>query len=345
MRAWQIEEVGEPADVLNEADLAPPTSADLAGLTMGLGGWEPISPGREPFDDWVLLQMSHAALALPDVTTARGSYPVPVGRPYVPGQEGVGTVIDAAPGRRDLLGTTVAAVCMQPFGSLAEVAVGISMIFPVPPGMAVADAAGWLIAAHTGYHAAIRRGRVGTGETVVVVGAAGGLGSAMVQLSIAHGARVVALVGGAAKAEFCRSLGAEVVDHHQGDPVEQLLDVLGGPTADVILDPVQGPGAAARRAVLAPDGRHVLCGHAGGLAAHPPEFYLRNHTLVGVTLGGYSPAEMARINDDTHAALGQLLAAGSYRPTTSQVVPFAAVPAALTDLAARRTIGRVVVEI
>ena len=193
MKAWRIHREGEPADVLLLEDVDPPTADDLAGMTMGLAGWEPITEGREPFDDWVLLDLTHATLALPDVTTARGTYPVPVTRPYIPGQEGLGTVLDAAPGRRHLIGETVAAVCMQPWGSLAELSVGISMIFPVPDGMDAPDAAGLLIAAHTGYHAAIRRGGVREGETVVVVGAAGGVGSAMVQLSRAHGARVIAI--------------------------------------------------------------------------------------------------------------------------------------------------------
>lgn len=345
MKAWRVHEFGEPADVLRLEQVPAPTANDLAGLTMGLGGWEPISPGREPFDDWVLLEMSHAALALPDVTTARGTYPVPVGRPYTPGQEGVGTVIDASAGRRHLLGKNVAAVCMQPFGSLADVAVGISMIFEVPTAMTTVDAAGLLIASHTGYHAAIRRGGVTAGETVVVVGAAGGLGSAMIQLATAHGARVVALVGGEEKTAWCRELGAEAVDHHRVDPVAGLLEVLGGPTADVILDPVQGPGAAALRDVLAPNGRHVLCGHAGGLSPHPADFYLRNHTLVGVTLGGYSRAEMARINDETHQAISELLAEGRFRPITSARIPFDQVPNAMTDLAGRRTTGRVIVDI
>jgi len=114
---------------------------------------------------------------------------------------------------------------------------------------------------------------------------------------------------------------------------------------DAILDPVQGPDAARLRAVLAPNGRHVQCGHAGGLVPHPPELYLHNHTLVGVTLGGYDRAELARIHEETHAALTDLLAAGSYRPITTRVVPFDDVPKAITDLAERRVSGRVVVEV
>src|SRR5438876_11322415 len=182
MRAWRVHGFGEPHETFVIDDIPEPTAADLAGLSMGLAGWEPVGDGREPFTDWVLLDMRTAALALPDVTMSRGTYPVAVARPYVSGQEGVGVVVDAAPGRRDLLGKRVAAVTMQPWGSLAPVSVGISTIFEVPEAMTDEHAAGFLIPAHTAYHAAIRRGGVGAGETVAVLGAAGGLGAAIVQL-------------------------------------------------------------------------------------------------------------------------------------------------------------------
>ena len=337
MQAWRVHGVGEPEDVFVLDEVDEPTPDDLAGMGMGLAGWE---PGGAPFTDWVLLRMRYAALALPDVTMARGDYPVPVSRPYTSGQEGVGDVVATGPGREDLIGRTVAAVCIQPWGSLAPVAVGVSMVTEVPDQLTDEQAAGFLIPAHTAYHAAIRRGGVTAGETVVVLGAAGGLGSAIVQLCLAQGARVIAVVGGPEKAAFVESLGAEAVDHRAGDLVDQI-----GGGVDVLIDPVQGEQGAAARAVLAPNGRHVLCGHAGGLLPHDPHFYLFNHTLVGVTLGGYPPEEMRRMNAETHDALAALLAAGRYRPTVERVVAFDEVPAALDDLANRRTTGRVVVRL
>jgi NADPH2:quinone reductase len=343
--AWRVHDVGEPRDVFVVDEVPEPTPDDLAGLGMGLAGWVPLAPGAEPFTDWVILRMSVAALALPDVTMCRGTYPVPVARPYISGQEGVGVVVEAAPARRDLLGRRVAAVTMQPFGSLAPVSVGISTMFDVPEAMSDEDAAGFLIPAHTAYHAAIRRGKVAAGETVVVLGAAGGLGSALVQLGVAQGARVVAVVGGEEKVAFCRSLGAEAVDHQGVDFVDAVRSALGGRGVDVILDPVQGAMGVHARALLAPDGRHVLCGHAGGLVPHDPHFYMYNHTLVGATLGSYPRDEMRRIHAETHAALVELLDAGRYRPTTTRCVAFDEVPKALTDLAERRTTGRVVVRV
>jgi NADPH2:quinone reductase len=345
MKAWRVHDFGEPEDHFVLDEIPEPTPADLAGMSMGLGGWVPGGPGLEPFDDWVIMRMEMAALALPDVTMCRGSYPVPVLRPYVSGQEGVGIVEDATPSRRHLIGKRVVACTIQPWGSLAPVAVGVSMIFEVPEGMTNEEAAGFLIASHTAHHAAIRRGAVASGETVVVLGAAGGLGSAILQLCLAQGARVIAVVGGAEKAAFCRELGAEAVDHTSGDFVAAVRQLVGGGGVDVVLDPVQGEMGATAGGLLVTGGRRVLCGHAGGLIPHNPDFYLYNHTLVGVDLGGYPREVMKRFHLETHDALTRLMAEGRYRPRVERRVGFGEVPAALGDLAARRTIGRVVVEI
>lgn len=158
--------------------------------------------------------------------------------------------------RKHLIGRRVVAVTMQPWGSLAPVAVGIGPVFEVPERMSDADAAGFVIPAHTGYHVAIRRGRVSAGERVVVLGAAGGLGSAMVQLVAAHGAEVVAVVGSEEKDAFVRSLGAHrVVVHDGGDVGAAVRSVIGADPVHVVLDPVQGTMGPQARRLLAPDGR------------------------------------------------------------------------------------------
>jgi len=345
MQAWRVHGTGEPLEVLRLDEIDEPQVEDFAGMSMGLPGWIPTGPGLEPFTDWVVLRMSHAALALPDVTMARGDYPVPITRPYITGQEGVGEVIGAAPAWQHMVGKRVAAVAIQPWGSLASVTVGISMIFEIPSGMIDEQAAGFLIPAHTAYHAAIRRGEVRSGETVVVTGAAGGLGSAIVQLCVAQGARVIAVVGSADKVAFCESLGAEAVDHSVNSLVDSVRELTGGVGVDVVIDPVQGEMGLAAQSLLGPNGRRVLCGHAGGLIAHDPHFYMYNHTLVGATLGSYPREEMRRINVETQEALEKLILNGQYRPTVERVVDWLDVPEACNDLAERRTLGRVVVRV
>jgi len=353
MRAWRVHGFGPPEETFVLDDVEEPTVAMLAGMGMNLAGWVPLGAtdvghggAPQPNHDWVIMRMSAAALALPDVTMSTGAYPVPVPRPYTSGQEGVGIVVDASPSRTDLLGKRITACTIQPFGSLAPVAVGVGLMFEVPDGLDDEEAAGFIIPAHTAYHAALRRGRVTAGETVLVIGAGGGVGSAAVQLCVAAGARVIALVGSEDKAAFCRELGADVaIDHSRGDVASSVLAATGGRGLDVVIDPVQGEIGELARTLLVPDGRAVLCGHAGGLRPIDPHFYVHNVTLVGATLGGYGPTVMAAIERDCQDALVELLARGAFRPTTTRVVDFEDVPAAVADLAARRTMGRVVVRI
>jgi NADPH2:quinone reductase len=367
MRGWVVRGDGEPRDVFTLADVPEPTPELLSGLKMDLAGWvtDPASFGiddaaehelfaqrgtaaanRPPYEDWVMLRVRIAALGLPDVTMARGTYPVRVARPYVSGQEAVGEVIDAPAGRADLVGRRVVAVTMQPWGSLAPISVGVGPVFEVPDGMDDADAAGFVIPAHTGYHAAIRRGGVRRGETVVVLGAAGGLGSAMVQLAAAEGATVIAVVGSEDKAAFASSLGAAHVAIHTGDDVATAVrGAVGSMPIDVVLDPVQGAMGPQSRALLRPNGRWVLCGHAGTLRPIDPSFYMQNLTLVGATLGGYDRDTMRAMEAETQAAVVELWRDGRFKPVTTETIGFDAVPDALEALAQRRTRGRVVVEV
>jgi NADPH:quinone reductase len=348
LRAWRVHEFGEPAAVFKLEEVEEPTAAGLARLGMSLGGWVPLEEAPYPVTpDWAIVEMRAAALALPDVTMARGTYPVPVPRPYISGQEGVGVVREASEALAPLVGTRVVGVFIQPWGSLADTAVAVGpSIMPAPAELDDVAAAAFVIPAHTAYHAVVRRGEIQANETVLVTGAAGGLGSACVQIASARGARVIAVVGSEEKAEHCRRLGAAAtVDHSVGDDVEGIKAVVGERGLDVIVDPVQGPAAARLRELLAPGGRHVLCGHASGLEPIDPHFYVANVTLVGATLGGYPPDEMAAMFDTASAELRAMLAAGTFRPTPSRVVAFDDVPSILTEMAARRTIGRPVVRL
>jgi NADPH:quinone reductase len=348
MRAWRVHDVGEPEDVFVLEEVDEPTVAGLAAMGMSMGGWVPLAEAPYPLTpEFAILEMRAAALALPDVTMARGTYPVPVPHPYISGQEGVGIVRETSPGLTHLLGTRVVGVCIQPWGSLADISVAIApSIAPAPAALDDVDAAAFLIPAQTAYHVVVRRGQVRAGETVLMTGAAGGLGSACVQLAASRGARVIAAVGSAAKARHCRELGAsDTVDHSTVDLVEGVRSIVGERGLDVVVDPVQGPEAGRLTGLLRPEGRHVLCGHAGGLEPIDPHFYVGNVTLVGATLGGYPPAVMTEMFDEANRELLAMLDAGTFRPTATEVVEFDDAPRVLSEMAARRTIGRPVVRI
>src|SRR4029453_17413904 len=155
-----------------------------------------------------------------------------------------------------------------------------------------------------------------------------GLGSAAVQLAAGIGARVIAVVGGPEKAEFCLGLGAErALDHDAEDFAVAARLPTGGGGGGRVFAPVQGGRGERARTALAPEGRHVLCGHAGGIKPIDPcSFYMANLTLVGATMGAYPPAMGRAIEEDAQRQVLALLASGRFRPVVGQVIDFDDVP-------------------
>lgn len=345
MKAWVVRTTGDAWDVFEWGEAPEPSHEAMRGLTVDIAGLRPRAAEEPPCGSYVFVRVLAAALATPDITMATGEYPVPIVRPYVSGQEAVGVVEETSPDLADWMGKRVMGFTPQPFGSFAPRAVMFPPAFyEAPEGLGDEEAAAFVIPSHTAYHAVHRRGGVRAGETVLVLGAAGGVPSAALQLCVAAGCRVIAVVGGPEKAAFCRDLGAHVViDHHQ-EPFDAAVRREVGPhSVNVIVDFVQGEPGRRARPLLAVEGRHVLAGHAGGLLAiHPNEFYLQNWTLVGVCMGAGYGAEGMRVEEEAHAAVLGLVEAGAYRPTVTRVVSLEEVPGALRDLAERRTMGRVV---
>jgi len=345
MKGWVIRDKGLPRDVYKWEDFPAPTHEALGRMAMDIEGLRPRRGDEPACAHYAFVRVLAAALATPDHTMATGAYPVPIPRPYVSGQEAVGIVEDAAPSLAHLKGKRVMGFTPQPFGSFASHTVmALPTIWEVPDAMSDEEAAGFVIPAHTAYHAVHRRGKVQAGETVLVLGAAGGVPSSAVQLCAAAGCRVIAVARGAEKVDFCRKLGADVaIDSGREDFVAAVKRVVGEHGIDVIVDFVQGEPGRLARPLLTVEGRHLLCGHAGGLIPiHPTEFYVQNWTLVGVCMGsGYGP-KLMEIEQKAHDDLMALYASGRYRATTSRVIPFAEIPAALEALADRQTFGRVV---
>ena len=345
MQGWVVRDKGLPKDAFHWESFPEPTHEAMSRLAMDIEGLRERRGDEPACGNYAFVRVLAAALATPDHTMATGAYPVQIPRPYISGQEAVGIVEDTTPSLAHLKGKRVMGFTPQPFGSFAaRTVMALPTIWEVPDSMSDEDAAGFVIPAHTAYHAVHRRGKVQAGETVLVLGAAGGVPSSAVQLCAAAGCRVIAVAGGAEKVDFCRKLGAEIaIDHTREDFVAAVKRVVGDHGIDVIVDFVQGEAGKRARPLLTVEGRHLLCGHAGGLIPiHPAEFYVQNWTLVGVCMGaGYGP-KLMEIEQKAHDDLMELVRTGRYRATTSRVISVAEIPAALEDLANRQTFGRVV---
>jgi len=189
-----------------------------------------------------------------------------------------------------------------------------------------------------------RSGGIRAGKTVLVLGAAGGVPSAAVQLAVAAGARVIALARGEEKVEFRRGLGAALaIDSRAPGWPERVREATGERGVDAIVDFVQGEPGRLARPLLAVEGRHVMAVHAAGLLpVHPNEFYLQNWTLVGCCMGSGYGERLPEIEQRAHDHILELVRADRFHPAVGRVVAFDEIPAALRDLAVRKILGRVV---
>src|SRR4051812_3880750 len=219
MRALQVDHHGEPREVLVLRDI----------------------PSPEPGPGQVRVKVGAAALNWPDVNLCRGAYHLRPPLPFTPGMEGCGTIIEVGDGvPRTLLGTRVVAVPDLPHGALAEeMLVRADRVQEVPAGVDDATGASMFIAFSTAHVSLYRRANLQPGESLVVHAAAGGVGSACVQMGKVIGARVIAVAGGRQKEEACRALGADAfIDSLTEDVAARILDETDGRGADVAFDPV-----------------------------------------------------------------------------------------------------------
>jgi NADPH2:quinone reductase len=248
-------------------------------------------------------------------------------------------------------------------GAHAELVVGpVDMAFDVPPELSDVEAAAFFYPFHLAHLGLHERGRLQPGETVLVHAAAGGVGSAAVQLAVAAGARVIATAGGPEKLDFVRDLGADVaIDYRHGGFASAVLDATEGRGVDVCFDGVGGGVTTESLRCLTRNGRHLVIGFAGGIEAEEipivngRSLCFGNFSLVGVILAYSDPALLPpgsgfnptppQVGEEVHAHLIELLRAGQIRPVVGRVVPFAQLPEALEDMEARTTMGRIVVQI
>lgn len=324
MRAWRVSRLGEPADALtlDSVDVPAPGEGD------------------------VLLRVGAVAANFPDVLLSRGQYQVRPPLPFVPGIECSGTVVEVGAGvDRVAVGDRVVAAKI---GVLSEYAVvPAEAVHPIPASLSDQAAAGLTIAYQTAWFALHRRAAIRPGEWLLVHAAAGGVGAAAVQLGVAAGARVIAVVGSRAKAAVARDAGAEhVLVRGTDDIVSSVKELTGGHGADVVFDPVGGDAFTASTRSVAFEGRIVVIGFASGeiptlTVSHT---LVKNYSVLGLYWGLYQEKH-ADLVAEAHADLLRLHEAGAIAPVIDHVVPFDQAPAALEALASGATVGRVVIDV
>ena len=304
------------------------------------------SPAPIPGVGEVLISTTRSGVNYPDLLLTQGLYQVRPPLPFAPGFEVAGTVTAVGSGvSRVAVGDRVMA--FVPYGGYATDVVAVEdVVFGVPDGVGDEQAAVLPIAYGTAQHGLVDRAALQAGETVVVLGASGGVGIATIQVAGMIGAEVIACVGADWKAEFARDAGADhVIDYVAEDVRSRVLEITDGRGADVVVDPVGGDAADAALRYLAWRGRLLIIGFTSGRIPEIPanRLLLKGASAVGVFWGQFAEREPQANRRNFEALLGWV-ADGSLQPMISQRVPLERAADVLIALAERRVVGKIVLE-
>ncbi len=301
----------------------------------------------EPKKNEVLLDVHAAGVNFPDTLIIEGKYQFKPPFPFSPGGEAAGVVAAVGekvthvkPGDR--------VMALTGWGSFAEqVAVPGYSVMPIPAGMDFASAAAFGMTYGTSIHALKQRANLQPGETLLVLGASGGVGLAAVEIGKAMGARVIAAASSAEKLEVAKAAGAdELINYSEGSLKEKLKELTGGQGVDVIYDPVGGDLFEEAFRSIAWNGRFLVVGFASGTIPSLPAnlTLLKGASLVGVFWGAFAQRQPA----DNAANFDQLFkwfAEGKVKPLVSQTFPLTDAAGAINALGQRKAVGKVVVQV
>lgn len=312
-----------------------------AALIRTLDGPAAVEPADvDTPEGGVVIDVHYAGVTFPDVLLTRGEYQLRPAPPFIPGSE-VSGIVRSAPDGSDLTpGDRVAA--FPGLGGFAEVvAVDPRMVFPLPDDMSLESAAGLPMNYLTVHFALVRRGRLAAGETVLVHGAAGGIGTAAIQMAKALGARVLAVVSDPAKADTARSAGADEVVLADGFRAA-VAELTSGRGVDIVVDPVGGDRMTDSLRSLAPEGRLLVIGFTGGEipTVKVNRLLLNNISVVGVGWGAFWLARPEFLQAQWSDLL-PYLRDGQLAPVIGSTYPLAEVREALAELDGRQARGKV----
>ncbi len=327
MRAVQIVDLSGPDSALALVELGEPEPSSM--LTPGSG---------------VVIDVHAAGVSFPELLQTRGEYQLKPPLPFVPGSEVAGTVRSAPSGAQVKEGDRVAAFCG--LGGFAETAVAAEFLtFALAPELDFAQGAGLILNYHTAYFALVLRGRLKPGESVLVHGAAGGVGTAALQVAKGAGARTIAVVSTEAKQRVAEEAGADAVVRSDG-PWKDEVKALSNGGVDVVLDPVGGDRFTDSLRSLRENGRLVVVGFTGGSIpeVRVNRLLLGNTEVVGAGWGAYVMGK-PELNCEIGEAVNRMVDEGAVRPIVGERFPLERAGEALKVIEERRATGKIVLDV
>ena len=305
--------------------------------------WKEI-PTPTPQKGQVLVRIEAASLNFPDLLIVQNKYQMKPDLPFVPGSEYAGVIEAVGEGVTDLkVGQSVA--CLSGTGGFGTHTLApAKLCMPLPPGFPAVDAAAFIMIYATSHHALIDRAALKAGETVFILGAAGGVGTAAIQIAKAAGARVIAAASTDEKCALCKTLGADETINYTTQNMREVLKALtDGKGPDVIYDPVGGDFAEPAFRSIAWRGRYLVVGFASGpIPALPFNLaLLKGASIVGVFWGDFARRE-PQANAAMMAELAQWYAQGKVKPVIDRTMPMSDLKAAYAHMGSRGVMGKLV---
>ena len=305
--------------------------------------WKEL-PTPVPQAGQVLIRIEAASLNFPDLLIVQNKYQMKPDLPFVPGSEYAGVIEAIGEGVTHLkVGQSVA--CLSGTGGFGTHTLApAKLCMPLPAGFPAVDAAAFIMIYATSHHALIDRAALKAGETVLVLGAAGGVGTAAIQIAKAAGARVIAAASTDEKCALCKSLGADETINYTTQNMREVLKALTeGKGPDVIYDPVGGDFAEPAFRSIAWRGRYLVVGFAAGpIPALPFNLaLLKGASIVGVFWGDFSRRE-PQANAAMMAELAQWYAQGKVKPVIDRTMPMSDLKAAYAHMGSRGVMGKLV---
>ena len=323
MKAWQMLKLGDPWKGLTVKELDSPRVS------------------RET----VRIRVEATDLNFADILQSQGKYQIKVTPPFTPGLNSLGVVLEAGVNSEFKAGDRIVGPCVAPYGGYAEEAILLSQRCQrVPNELEAIQAMGAHVTHGTSWFALHQRAQLQPGETVLVLAAAGGVGSAAVQMARAHGCWVAAAASGQQKTALCHQLGADlVIDYEIEDLYQKVSEATDGRGVDVVYDPVGGDYFDIARRLVAFEGRLLVVGFASGRIPNAPMNHalVKNYSIVGVHMAAYRE-KLPHLVSECYEELHKYLLEGTYKAIVTDTIEFDALPIALEQLANRSTTGRIV---